>query len=291
VSKHLFEKSFAVFLLSTTIVSSMLAQSAPAQSKVPAIEKTQVSTNSNQLTITGQNFGTVIPSVTWDGLLPLTVVSFTDTIVVATLPGGIPAGSYQLTLTNLTTNKAGSFIATIGAVGPAGPIGPTGPQGAAGLIGASGPQGPTGPQGPVGPAGPNGRIVNPLGQSIPNSNGSFTPVTLNFAAFSSGAITVDVARDRIIIGTPGVYIVTGEILWSSNPTGYRALSVTRNVTEIAAVSNQAVSGFATLQTASTIQRLSAGDVISMNAGQTSGATLATAPFGRSAALSVAWVGN
>ena len=263
-----------------------------AQTKTPAIDKTEVSTNSNQLTITGQNFGAVTPSVMLDGPLPLTVVSFTDAMVVATLPPGIAAGSYQLTLTNLSTNKTGTFIATIGAVGPAGPTGPAGAQGFPGAAGPTGPTGPAGPQGPAGPAGPNGRMVNPLAQTVPNSSGSFTPVTLSFPAFSSGAITLDVANNRIVIGTPGIFVVTGEILWANNATGYRVLSVLRNGGEIAAVSSPAVNGIDTLQTASTIQRFTAGDVIAMSAGQTSGGSLATAPFiGRGAALSVAWVGN
>lgn len=123
----------------------------------PAIEASTIATSvvPNQLTITGSHFGTGVPSVTLDGM-PLTILNFTDTAVVAQLPP-FPPGSYTLVVTNGQNHQTGVSVATVGAVGPPGPTGPTGPQGATGL---PGPQGPQGIQGVAGQAGPSSLYVN-----------------------------------------------------------------------------------------------------------------------------------
>jgi hypothetical protein len=125
--------------------------------------------NPTQLTISGSNFGTTQPLVSLDGL-PLTVMSFTDTVVVVSLPASLAPGSYQLALT--ANNKANQpftaeFNATLGAVGPKGDKGDRGLTGAQGIQGPQGPQGPQGSQGPqglTGPQGPQG-IQGPAGAS------------------------------------------------------------------------------------------------------------------------------
>ena len=117
--------------------------------------------NPTQLTVSGSNFGTVQPLVSLDGL-PLAVMSFTDTLVVASLPTNLTPGSYLLTLlTRDKTNQpfTAEFDATLGAVGPKGDQGDrglTGAQGIQGPQGAQGPQGFPGSQGVQGVPGPQG---------------------------------------------------------------------------------------------------------------------------------------
>src|SRR5580692_6242042 len=118
------------------ILSSLLTIQAYAAS-APAIVSAVANFQTNQLTITGSNFGTAAPKVTLDGS-KLQVVSNSATTVVATLPTGTNPGGYLLTLTDATDGLKVAFDVTLGA---AGVPGPQGPQGA---------QGPQGPQGPAG---------------------------------------------------------------------------------------------------------------------------------------------
>jgi hypothetical protein len=116
----------------------------------------------NQITIAGSGFSPQgkTPTVLFNNV-NLTVVSFSDTQIVANLPTGTQAASYRLRVTNSQGNFY-EFDVTYGAVGPQGPMGPqgatgpAGPQGPTGATGATGPVGPTGPAGPQGPAGPTG---------------------------------------------------------------------------------------------------------------------------------------
>jgi len=70
-----------------------------------------------QITITGQNFGTLKPTV-WLNNVPLSVNLFTDTAVTPFLPANIAPGSYLLVLSNTKTRLFGFFVTTLGAVGP-----------------------------------------------------------------------------------------------------------------------------------------------------------------------------
>lgn len=121
---------------------------------------------SSTLTINGTNLsgGTAIVSLGGSAALP--VQSQTATQLIVTLPGGLAAGTYALSVQiGSSKSNATSTIAMIGAVGPVGPAGPqgpagptgaTGPTGAVGATGATGPAGPQGIQGVAGPAGPAG---------------------------------------------------------------------------------------------------------------------------------------
>jgi hypothetical protein len=147
------------------LLSNLLAAAASA---AVVIDKVSVNSALSQIAISGTGFdpsGTA-PTVSFS-TSTLTLVSFSNTSIVATLPAATKAGSYQLTVTN-SSASAETFDVTVGAVGPQGPQGPpgpTGPQGATGATGALGPAGPTGPrgatgatgaQGPTGPTGPRG---------------------------------------------------------------------------------------------------------------------------------------
>ncbi len=126
---------------------------------IPVITAVSESEHPPQLTIMGSNFGTVQPSVTLNGL-PVSVMSYTNTLVVVTLPASIESapGTYLLSLTNNSDVKVqllntGVFVVAIGETGPAGPAGPAGPQGIAGPTGPVGPAGATGATGATGAAG------------------------------------------------------------------------------------------------------------------------------------------
>ena len=101
----------------------------------------------NQITISGSNLQprSTPPTVLFNGAV-LTLVSFSPTHIVATLPANLQPGSYQLRVPNAELDV------TYGAAGPQGIPGMPGPAGAAGQPGIS-IVGPPGPQGATGPAG------------------------------------------------------------------------------------------------------------------------------------------
>jgi len=125
-----------------------------AQPSKPVIQSATIiySTNPNQITIQGSNFGTNTPAVSLDAI-PLLVLTYAPTAVTASLPANLSPGSYALDLINSQTQQVGSLSVTAGVVGPQGPPGPQGQQGPAGTPGATGQ---TGPPGPSGAGGLNG---------------------------------------------------------------------------------------------------------------------------------------
>jgi hypothetical protein len=172
------------------LLTFALASTARAQS-FPTVTSATVNLTAGTITIDGSGFDEFFggPSVTLGGL-NLTVESFTNQTIVASLGSVTTPGTYLLKVAVFLS--IAQFDLTIGAVGPQGPQGPQGlqgpgglagppglpgPQGAAGAPGATGPQGPVGPigltgypgpvgtQGPAGPAGPQGTpgVQGPLG--------------------------------------------------------------------------------------------------------------------------------
>ena len=147
----------ALFLL---ILAPLFAVAA-----TPVVNSGTINYSTNQIMLAGSGFepNKTKPTVAFNGST-LTVSTFSNTQVTATLPTGLASGTFDLTVTNSQGNSV-NFNMTYGATGaqgPAGPVGPTGPQGPAGLsgatgaTGASGPRGLTGAPGAPGPAGTNG---------------------------------------------------------------------------------------------------------------------------------------
>lgn len=143
------------------VISGLFSTRAAFGASVPSIVSAVANFQTNQLTITGANFGTGTPKVILGGSA-LQVISHSTTNVVATLLNGTNPGAYLLTLTNTTDNLKVLFDVTLGLTGPQGPQGPQGLQGAPGPQGAQGPEGPQGPQGATGPQGAQG----PAGVSV-----------------------------------------------------------------------------------------------------------------------------
>lgn len=114
-----------------------------------------------QLIIEGRNFDNGWKTEVWLSGMPLTVVSSSESQIIANLPLVMMDGSYQLVVkTGLGLMRIDVFEGvTIGAEGPqgeTGTVGPEGPQGPAGPQGLPGPQGDPGPAGPQGLPGPQG---------------------------------------------------------------------------------------------------------------------------------------
>ena len=114
----------------TQMASAVAAAPAPA----PLIASAQVSGDQTTLTLTGLNFAAaagestdgVLPSVSL-ALTPLPVTASSPTLVTATLPSPLEAGTY-LVLLQRTDDQAATFYVTVGAVGPQGPAGPASPS-------------------------------------------------------------------------------------------------------------------------------------------------------------------
>src|SRR5690349_19448810 len=124
----------------------------------PVIQSAIANFTTNTITVTGQNFSPTqaAPAVTL-GNTALSLVSFSNTKIIANLPSSAPPASYKLSVVN-SSNGKGSLIVTLGVPGPAGSQGPQGARGNTGTQGPMGDAGPPGPQGPRGDPGAAGSI-------------------------------------------------------------------------------------------------------------------------------------
>lgn len=136
-----------------------------AQPKALVIYSVSPDRPNESLTIRGVNFGETPAHVfceTW----MMTVLSWTPSEIVVSLPAALADGSYLLTVvTGKGPVDRDVFNFTLATVAETA-LGPQGPQGPAGEVGPQGPQGEPGPTGPPGPAGPQGE-VGPEGPAGP----------------------------------------------------------------------------------------------------------------------------
>ncbi|WP_307618754.1 hypothetical protein [Streptomyces sp. V3I7] len=165
-----------------------------------------------------------------------------------------------------------------GATGPKGDTGPAGPKGDTGATGPKGDTGATGPKGDTGPAGTSvdvgASIYATADQTIPNS----TPTQINFsnAAFDTDSM-FDSTSSTLVVKTAGRYLLKGGLLWgfTRNPNAVIKLSILVNGDAVAEDEQSAAAygiGFNLSQDVSTIVRLNVGDVISLDAFQSTGST-------------------
>ena len=177
------------------VLLAPLFASAATTPNTPVVNSVTVDYTSNVITVQGSGFlpATTAPTVSFN-TTKLMLVSGTNTKIVAYLPGGIAAGTFNLTVTN-SVNNAFTFDVTYGAVGPQGPAGAEGVNGAPGPVG---PAGPSGPAGPTGPKGPKGGVLSfaaagIVGGTLPGGQrGIFSVITLkNVGTYIlSGQITL-----------------------------------------------------------------------------------------------------
>ena len=170
------------------LLTPLFASAAPATT-VPVVNSVTVSYSSNEVTVNGSGFlpANAAPAVLFNNT-NLTLLSDTNTKIVAHLPGGVTAGTFNLTVTNSENNKF-TFDVTYGSTGPEGPAGHNGAQG------AQGPSGPAGPAGPTGPQGPSG-VLFTTGISIP-----YASLPLNEVGIVAG----------IRLPNAGTYVLGGEM--------------------------------------------------------------------------------
>jgi hypothetical protein len=136
---------------------------------------------------------------------------------------------------------------------------------------------------------PHGRMTAGAPQSV--ADGIVTQIAFDNAN-PLGQMTFDAATDSLTITEAGVYSVFAELGWAANATGRRSVRIVVDGTSEAADTVQAVDSATagTRLSVATVLRLDAGDVLTMEAQQTSGGDLFTnAATGDFAALSAAWV--
>jgi hypothetical protein len=182
---------FACFLLVCPVL--VAAQGLGSSPLFPFIVDITENPQGTAITIVGNGFGSTMPKVTL-GSSELTVTQFSETSITATLPAGVAAGGYLVTVEKRPFHLTAIFEAAIGKIGatgaqgpagaagpegargPAGGFGPQGPMGLPGLPGPVGPQGPSGSNGAQGPAGQNGQAGQTGPAGAPGPTGSIGPV-------------------------------------------------------------------------------------------------------------------
>jgi hypothetical protein len=103
-------------------------------------------------------------------------------------------------------------------------------------------------------------------QSIPN----FSTTRVRFAnATGVDGVAADAANGTLTITTPGLYLITGRVMWVLNDNGYRQAALNVGNFELA---TQQMNGHS-YQVVTALARLEAGDVVSLSARQSSGAPL------------------
>ncbi len=139
-----------------------------AQTRSLVIHSVSPDRHTESMTIRGANFGSTPADVFFETSM-MTVLSWTPSEIVISLPAAVADGSYLLTVVKgKSLSDRDVFHVSLVTV-PAPITGPAGPQGAAGT---QGPQGEPGPQGPVGPQGSQGDLGR---QGPPGAQGATGP--------------------------------------------------------------------------------------------------------------------
>src|SRR5687768_5087668 len=121
--------SLSVMLTVLVVLASASPVRAQAHNQTPAlvIYNTLPNLAAEQLTITGENFGTAPEAITLNGF-PLPYSLYTDTVIVANLPADVLAtpGTYRLMVVRpgspgTVSRRTGVADVAIGGVGAAGP--------------------------------------------------------------------------------------------------------------------------------------------------------------------------
>lgn len=124
------------------------------------------------------------------------------------------------------------------------------------------------------------RVIHSADQSLTNS-------TETALAFNTEDFDTDVMHDtatnnsRLICKTAGIYIITGQVLWASNATGYRRLRIRLNGSTVIGASEMgAVGTDVTYQSVPALWDFSVNDYVELMATQTSGGALAVTASGQ-----------
>jgi len=180
--------AWAIVVLSSVNAHAQIITAAfPNRSTDPLVVSPMLTVPAGKIAILGTGFGSTAPpgatNPTGNGVYLAfakltTGLSWSNNLIFADLPSGLPDGSFMLAVV-LTPTMFNPFEFTIdkdvpGAPGPTGPTGATGATGATGVPGIPGATGATGPTGATGAAGAGvavGAVVNPNGTVQFASNG------------------------------------------------------------------------------------------------------------------------
>jgi hypothetical protein len=199
-------------------LAALVSVGLSAASTAPAIYSAGVNASNHHITINGNNFSpSGLAAKVIFATTTLTLVSFTNQKLVATLPAGFAAGSYSLVVVN-SNNQVATFSVTLGAVGPAGPQGPIGLSGPQGPIGPAGPQGPAGAigaQGPTGPQGPPGSSNHAYSASCASCGTYYSMTTILSLPVPAGSFVIN-AKTVLGVGMEGAVGSCQLVLQSSS---------------------------------------------------------------------------
>jgi len=124
---------------------------------------------------------------------------------------------------------------------------------------------------------PSAAILSAIGaQTIANN----TPTVADFAGGSVLFDTdscADIANDRLVCNTAGLYLIIGSITWTANATGTRGCRILVGGTIYASVSEPATSTNTHTQQALLLRNLAASDAVTLGVFQTSGGNLDLVP--------------
>jgi hypothetical protein len=138
---------------------------------------------------------------------------------------------------------------------------------------------------------PKARIHCSATQSI--ANVTPTVMTMDTTDFDTDTMA-DLANNQLVISTAGTYMISGEICWTSNATGYREalLYAGPGATTLVAVDMRITTGAAvpTTQAVTAVVQLNVGDVIQLKGAQASTAALVSVSANGAPSLSAIRIG-
>jgi hypothetical protein len=115
------------------------------------------------------------------------------------------------------------------------------------------------------------RLTRSSAQSIPDN--TITAITWNAETYDTNSMHTG-GSSQLVFPTGGIYIITANVQWASNATGFRRLRLVKNGVDVLAFdSRSAVSGGNTEQNLSTTASFAANDYIELAVVQTSGGAL------------------
>jgi hypothetical protein len=135
-----------------------------------------------------------------------------------------------------------------------------------------------------------GALIRETPTNVAIGHATYSTIFFNTAVFDNDGMA-DLANDRLVVKTPGVYVTVLTAEWASNATGYREIEVILNGAQLAAVNSPAISGDGVKQSCVTAPiRLAAGDLLTAKGYQNSGGSLDIRAISGSPYLGAHWLG-